>query len=57
MQLKPSESNGLKRESLIRLNKFATVNKDLILGRLGCLEDAELKRVNISLLRILKLDT
>ena len=44
--LKPSKENGLKRESIIRLSKFATVDKDLALGRLGTLENTTLHQVN-----------
>ncbi len=36
--VEPSNANGLKRTSLIRLDKFATIDKGLVIGRLGTLE-------------------
>lgn len=51
----PSDINGLKMKSLIRLSKFATIDKDLIIGRLGVLEDNYLSKVNKNLIEILKL--
>ncbi|HYM92972.1 MAG TPA: type II toxin-antitoxin system PemK/MazF family toxin, partial [Chitinophagaceae bacterium] len=33
--IKPTQSNGLKKESLIRLNKLATIDKELIIGKIG----------------------
>ena len=54
--LKPSKENGLKRESIIRLSKLATIDKDLALGRLGTLESKTLLQVNKNLVKILKLD-
>lgn len=53
--LHPSEFNGLKKESLIRLNKFATIDKELIIGRLGTLENNSIKLMNRNLIKILKL--
>lgn len=53
--LKPSEVNGLKTASLIRLNKFATIDKDLITGRLGALDNDYIELLNSNLMEILKL--
>ena len=54
--LKPSNNNGLKKESLIRLSKLATIDKDLALGRIGSMDDDDLKKVNVNLMKLLKLD-
>jgi len=54
--LEPSIANGLKSESIIRLSKLATLDKDLALGRLGTIEDTTLKKVNKNLIKILRLD-
>ena len=35
----PSENNGLKVPSLIRIGKIATINSDLVLGELGKLSN------------------
>ena len=53
--LQPSEFNGLKKESLVRLNKFATIDKELIIGRLGTLENNYIELMNRNLIKILKL--
>ncbi|MBZ9779458.1 type II toxin-antitoxin system PemK/MazF family toxin [Psychroflexus sp. CAK8W] len=56
VNIQPSKTNGLKKESLIRLNKLATINKNLVLGRLGRLDTNELKKLNVSLIRISELN-
>jgi mRNA interferase MazF len=54
--LKPSDQNGLKKESLIRLSKISTIDKKLILGKLGGLTNQEIQLLNSNLIKILKLD-
>lgn len=54
--VQPSPVNGIKKPSLIRLNKIATIDKDLILGKLGSLDDQYLKLLNKNLVRLFKLD-
>lgn len=56
ISVNPSEKNGLKKISLIRINKIATVDKDLLIGRLGTLEDHYIELLNKNLIRILKLE-
>jgi len=51
----PKMANGFKKTSLIRLNKVATIDKDLIIGLLGCLEREDLVKLNNNLLRMLQL--
>jgi mRNA interferase MazF len=53
--LKPTNSNGLKRESLIRLSKLATLDKDIVIGRLGSITSQEITDLNTKLKVILKL--
>lgn len=55
LQLAPSEMNGLKRNSLIRVGKFATIDKQLILGKLGSLNESQLKLLDQKLIGVLKL--
>lgn len=50
-----SSTNGLKKDSLIRVGKFATLDKELVVGRLGTLEDEYLSLLNKSLTKILQL--
>jgi mRNA interferase MazF len=54
--LQPTPENGLKKESLIRLSKLATIDKELALGRLGELDSAIVKLLNSNLKKVLKLD-
>ena len=54
--LEPNKENGLKKESLIRLSKLATVDKDLALGRLGRIDNEIINSVNLNLKIILNLD-
>ena len=49
----PQKATGLKAESVIRLDKIATVLKDLILGELGELDEELKKEVNQKLKRIM----
>jgi len=53
--LEPNDLNGLKQTSLIRLSKITTIDKDLILGKLGELDSLDMKNINNSLLKILNL--
>ena len=54
--IKPSPTNGLKKESLLRLSKFATIDSNLIIGILGELDATTMKIVNQNLKIILKLE-
>lgn len=55
VKLEPSTLNGLKKTSLIRLSKITTVDKDLVIGKLGSVTDAEIKQVNRNLIELLDL--
>ena len=54
--LKPTKENGLKIESVVRLSKLATIDKELAIGRLGRIDSKTREQVNKNLIRILKLD-
>jgi mRNA interferase MazF len=54
--IQPSDLNGLKLASLVRLNKFATIDKDLIIGRLGSLETRYISVLDRNSLRIFKIE-
>ena len=54
--LNPSAKNGLKVKSLIRLGKVATINKGLVIGKLGELSSEELNEINRGLIRLFKLE-
>jgi len=47
--LQPSQTNGLRRQSLIRPSKIATLDKSLAKGLLGRLSQAEIGQLNTNL--------
>ena len=51
----PSQSNGLKAPSLIRVGKIATIDSTLALGELGELSHSEIDELNKGLKRLLQL--
>jgi len=53
--LHPTKLNGLKKTSLIRINKLATVDKELIIGLLGRLDEHYKDLLDKSLLKILRI--
>ena len=53
--VKPSDSNGLKKESLIRLNKLATLGKELIIGKIGTHSRNDIITVNQKLKEVFQL--
>jgi len=52
----PTSENGLKKDSLIRVSKIATLEKSLVLGRLGALNAAIITQVNEALKQILQIN-
>jgi len=51
----PSELNGLKAPSLIRISKIATIDSALALGELGELSKLEIDELNKSLIKLFQL--
>ncbi|MCE4565092.1 type II toxin-antitoxin system PemK/MazF family toxin [Maribellus sp. CM-23] len=51
----PSRANGIKKASLIRVSQFATIDKDLVIGKLGELESNYVRQLNQNLMEILQL--
>ena len=49
VELIASADNGLKVDSVIKLNKIATIETKLALGELGSLSDADINEVNSKL--------
>lgn len=52
----PSNENGLKKESLVRVTKFATIDKDLVWGRIETLETRHMQQINKNLTAVLQLN-
>ena len=47
--LEPSKNNGLKEESIVRLSKITTLEKRLVLGRLGTISKVKMASLNDNL--------
>lgn len=54
--LKPNINNGLKKDSMVRVTKLATLSNHLILGRLGSIEAAEITDLNRKLVAVFAID-
>lgn len=44
--LKPTSSNGLKKQSLVRTSKIATLDRSLVVGLLGKISQTEITDLN-----------
>lgn len=53
--IEPDISNGIKKSSLIRVNKIATLDKALALGKIGSVTYTELNKLNTNLKQLLQL--
>ena len=56
LKLEPSVENGLKKTSLVRLSKLATIDNELVIGKLGNLTETEIQQLNKILIKLLQLD-
>ena len=56
VELLPSTESGIKKISLIRLSKIATIDKSLAVGKIGSLQQKELTEVNSNLKKLFQLD-
>jgi len=53
--LEPNSQNGLKQISTIKISKIATLNKSLVLGKIGQIDSFNLLKVNEGLSTLLQL--
>lgn len=51
--INPSAENGLKKQSLIRTDKIATLDLELIIGKIGILNQSEIKELDLKLKQVL----
>ncbi|MBN9352236.1 MAG: type II toxin-antitoxin system PemK/MazF family toxin [Chitinophagaceae bacterium] len=56
LRLHPNKTNGLKKESLLRTRKLATIDRKLSKGLLGRLTSIEISELNGKLKTVLGLD-
>ena len=52
VEIQSNQKNGLKKDSLIRLSKIATLDKTLALGLLGNVDNIMLEEINKNLIKI-----
>jgi mRNA interferase MazF len=55
--LHPSTENGLKVTSLVRVGKIATIDKSLVLGKMGGIGTDEMEILNRKLLELFDIKT
>ena len=46
ISIKPNQSNGIKKESMIKLTKLATLETSLAVGKLGEVDNIEILEIN-----------
>lgn len=56
LKLEPTTEKGLKKTSLVRLSKLATIDKELVMGKLGTLMETDIQQLNKKLIKLLQLD-
>ena len=56
VKLLPNVNNGIKKPSVIRISKIATIDKSLAVGKLGMLTQDELIELNQKLKELLQLE-
>jgi mRNA interferase MazF len=54
--LHPTASNGIKKTSLIRLSKIATIDYSLTLGKIGTIDSSEVEELNSKLKQLFQLN-
>jgi mRNA interferase MazF len=54
--LEPNENNALKKDSVVRIGKIATIDKSLVIGKLGNLSTYEIKELDNMLIQIFDID-
>ncbi|MEN8157697.1 MAG: type II toxin-antitoxin system PemK/MazF family toxin [Bacteroidota bacterium] len=54
--IQPTDLNGLKKVSVVRLNKMATIDKSLVLGRLGSLDKQQVEVLDQNLVKLFRID-
>lgn len=53
--IQPKSSNGIKKPSLIRTSKIATLDRTLALGKIGAIDATETNELNAKLKQMLQL--
>lgn len=56
LSLKVNLQNGLKKDSIVRLSKLATIDKSLAIGRIGEISDNAMRTLNQNLIILFQLE-
>lgn len=56
VQIFPSEENGLKKASIIRIDKIATLDAELVIGKLGQITSVKIKELNQKIIDCYRLE-
>jgi mRNA interferase MazF len=56
IEIFPTRNNGIKKHSIIRLSKIATIDISLCLGKIGELEETLINDLNANLKQLLRLN-
>lgn len=55
--LQPDATNGLKKPSLVRIGKIATIDQALVIGRLGRISAKEIRELDKRLIQLFSINT
>lgn len=55
--LQPNATSGLKKPSLLRTGKIATIDKALVIGRLGSIDAKQMEELNEKLVQLFAIGT
>jgi len=55
--LHPDSLNGLKKPSIVRIGKMATIDKSLVIGKLGSINEAEIRELHKKLIQLFDIET
>lgn len=53
--LEPEKANGLKKKSLVKTSKIATIDKSLAIGKLGAIDAERMKELDRKLIAIFEI--
>ncbi|WP_439483885.1 type II toxin-antitoxin system PemK/MazF family toxin [Cyclobacterium plantarum] len=49
--------NGLKKRSIVRIGKMATIDKSLVIGKLGSINETEISELHKKLIQLFDIKT
>ena len=56
LHVQPNSTNGLKKSSLVRVGKIATIDKTLVIGKLGNLGSKEIEELDKKLIQLFDIE-